>query len=220
MLQDAFDSLSDIASPLFRNVMLKSLALTAAALAIAWLGLDRLALYFVNVQPSWLATLIAWLIGLGLLVGVVFLAAPVTSLVASLFFDEIAGHVERAIDPAGAEGRAAPFVAATLASLRFAGLTLLVGLVSLVLLFVPGIGVIAWVAANGYLLGREYFELAAMRFSPAAEARALRQQHAGRVFLYGLLIAAFVAVPLVNLLTPLFATTLMVRAHKRLARGA
>ena len=77
-------------------------------LAVAWLGLDRLALYFVNVQPSWLATLIAWLIGLGLLAGVVFLAAPVTSLVASLFFDEIAGHVERAIDPAGAPGRPAP----------------------------------------------------------------------------------------------------------------
>jgi CysZ protein len=220
MLQDAFDALGDIASPPFRNVMLKSLALTAAALAVAWIGLDRLALYFVNVQPSWLATLIAWLIGLGLLVGVVFLAAPVTSLVASLFFDEIAGHVERAIDPAGAEGRAAPFLEATLAALRFAGLTLLVGLVSLVLLFAPGIGVLAWLAANGYLLGREYFELAAMRFYPAAQARALRQQHAGGVFLYGLLIAAFVAVPLVNLLTPLFATTLMVRAHKRLARGA
>ena len=109
MLQDAFDSLSDILSPPFRKVMLKSLALTAAVLALAWLGLDRLALYFVNVQPSWLATLIAWLIGLGLLVGVVFLAAPVTSLVASFFFDEIAGHVEREIDPAGAPGRPAPF---------------------------------------------------------------------------------------------------------------
>jgi CysZ protein len=219
MLQDAFDSLNDIASPPFRNVMLKSLALTAAALAAAWLGLDRLAIHLVDVQPSWLATLIAWLIGLGLLVGVVFLAAPVTSLVASFFFDEIAGHVERAIDPAGAPGRAAPLGEATLASLRFAGLTLLVGLTSLVLLFAPGIGVIAWVGANGYLLGREYFELAAMRFAPAAEARELRRQHAGVVFLYGLLIAAFVAVPLVNLLTPLFATTLMVRAHKRIARA-
>ena len=80
---------------------------------------------------------------------------------------------KRAIDPAGAPGRPAPFVAATLASLRFAGLTLLVGLVSLALLFAPGIGVIAWFAANGYLLGREYFEFAAMRFYPAARGARL-----------------------------------------------
>ncbi|MGA2486247.1 MAG: sulfate transporter family protein [Roseiarcus sp.] len=219
MLQDAFDSLADIASPPFRKVVVKSLALTAAALLVAWFGLDRLALHFVDVQPSWLATLIAWLIGLSLLVGAVFLAAPVASLVASLFFDEIAAHVEAQVDPLGAPGRPAPFVEATLAALRFAGLSLAVGIVSLILLFVPGIGFAAWLAANAYLLGREYFELAAMRFHSAAQARALRRQRAGIVFAYGVMIAVFVAIPLVNLLTPLFATTLMVRLHKRVARA-
>jgi len=217
MLQDALDSLADIASPPFRRVVVKSLALTAAALALVWFGLDRLALHFVAVQPPWLATLIAWLIGLGLATGVVFLAAPVASLVASLFLDEIAAHVEAEIDPTGPPGRAAPFVEATLAALRFAALSLAVGLVSLILLFVPGVGLIAWFAANAYLLSREYFELAAMRFHSAVEARELRRRHAGRVMLYGALIALFVAVPIVNLLTPLFATTLMVRLHKRVA---
>jgi CysZ protein len=219
VLKDATDSLNDIVSPPFRRVMVKSLALTAAALLLAWLGLDRLAVHFVVVQPPWLATLIAWLIGLSLLVGAVFLAAPVTSLVASLFLDEIAAHVEAEIDPLGPPGRPAPFVEATLAALRFAGLSLIVGIVSLALLFVPGIGFVAWIAANAYLLGREYFELAAMRFHSAAQARALRRQHAGFVFLYGVTIAVFVAIPLVNLLTPLFATTLMARLHKRIARA-
>ena len=104
MLKDAFDSLNDIASPPFRKVVLKSLALTAAALLAAWFGLDRLALHFVDVQPPWLATLIAWMIGLSLLVGAVFLAAPVASLVASLFLDEIAAHVEAEVDPFGPAG--------------------------------------------------------------------------------------------------------------------
>ena len=219
MLQDAFDSLADIASPPFRKVVVKSLALTAAALLAAGFGLDRLALYFVDVQPPWLATLIAWLIGLSLLVGAVFLAAPVASLVASLFLDEIAAHVEAEIDPFGPPGRAAPFVEATLAALRFFGLSLLVGIVSLILLFVPGVGLVAWLGANAYLLGREYFELAAMRFHSAAQARALRRRHAGFVFVYGVMIAVFVAIPLVNLLTPLFATTLMARLQKRIARA-
>ena len=54
------------------------------------------------------ATLIAWLIGLSLLVGAIFLAAPVASLVASLFLDEIAAHVEAEIDPFGPQGRPGP----------------------------------------------------------------------------------------------------------------
>jgi CysZ protein len=37
------------------------------------------------------------------------------------------------------------------------------------------------------------------------------------VFLYGLVIAFLLAVPVVNLLTPLFGTVLMVHLHKRLA---
>lgn len=219
MLKDAINSLNDIASPPFRKVVIKSLALTAAALLAAWFGLDRLALHFVDVHPSWLATLTAWLIGVSLLVGAVFLAAPIASLVASLFLDEIAAHVETEIDPFGPPGRAAPFAEATLAALRFFGLSLLVGIVSLILLFVPGVGLVAWIGANAYLLGREYFELAAMRFHSAVQARELRRRHAGFVFMYGAMIAVFVAIPLVNLLTPLFATTLMARLHKRIAQA-
>ena len=100
----------------------------------------------------------------------------------------------------------------------FLGLTLIVGIVSRALLFAPGIGFVAWLAANAYLLGREYFELAAMRFHSGAQASALRRHHAGLVFVCGAMIAVFVAIPLVDLLTPLFATTLMVRLHKRIAR--
>jgi len=219
VLKDATDSLEDIVSQPFRRVMIKSLALTAAALALAWLGLDRLAVHFVAVPPSWLATLISWLIGISLVVGAVFLAAPVSSLVASLFLDEIAAHVEAEIDPFGPQGRPAPFVEATLAALRFFGLAVAVGIVTLVLIFIPGVGLVAWLAANAYLLGREYFELAAMRFHSAVQARELRRRHAGFVFVYGAIIAVFVAVPMVNLLTPLFATTLMVRLHKRVMRA-
>ena len=217
MLQDALDSLGDIASPPFRKVAAKSLALTTAVLVLAWFGFDRLLLSLVDVQPHWLAVIISLLVGLGLLLGLAFLAAPVSSLVAGFFLDEISAHVEREIDPLSAPGRTAPVGDAALAALRFAGLSLLVNLVALILLFFPGVGLVAWLGANGYLLGREYFELAAMRFRTAAEARAMRRERAWPVFSYGVLIAIFVAIPVVNLLTPLFATTLMVRLHKRLS---
>jgi CysZ protein len=220
MLQDALDSLSDIFSPPFRGVMVKSVALTLAVLALGGFALDRLALHFVTATNGWIAAAIAVAIGLGVLAGLVLLAAPTTSLVAGFFLDEIAGIVEREVDPNGPPGRAAPLWEATLATLRFAALTLGVMLAALALLFVPGLGLAAWFAANAYLLGREYFELAAMRFRPAEEARAMRRYFAAPVFLAGLIVAAFVSVPLLNLATPLFATALMARLHKRLERQA
>jgi CysZ protein len=218
MFQDAVDSLGDIFSPPFRRVMAKSLALTAAVLLLAWFGLDRLALSLIHFgPPSWLTTLMSFLVGLGLLAALMVLAAPVSSLVAGFFLDEIAAHVEREIDPDGAQGTPAPALEAAMFALRFAGLSVVVNLIALILLLAPGIGLVAWIGANGYLLGREYFELAALRFHSAAQARAMRRTYALAVFLHGLLIAALVAVPLLNLLTPLFATTLMARLHKRLS---
>ena len=76
--------------------------------------------------------------------------------------------------------------------------------------------VVSFFAANAYLLGREYFELAAMRFRPVSEARALRKANQSAVFVAGMFIAAFVSIPIINLATPLFATALMVHIHKRL----
>jgi CysZ protein len=220
MMQDAFDSFNDVFSPPFRSVMVKSVGLTVAVLVFGGLILDRVALHFVHVSHGWLATVISLAIGLGLVAGLALLAAPTTSLVASFFFDEIAALVEREVDPNGPPGRAAPLWEATLASLRFAALTLIVMLTALVLFFLPGVGFAAWFAANAYLLGREYFELAAMRFRSAQEARAMRRYFAMPVFLAGLIIAAFVAVPILNLATPLFAAALMARLHKRLERQA
>ena len=81
----------------------------------------------------------------------------------------------------------------------------------------PGIGFALWFAANAWVLGAQYIELAAMRFRPYREAQAMRRHFAGTVFLGGLLVAAFVSIPLLNLATPLFAAALMARLHKRLS---
>jgi uncharacterized protein involved in cysteine biosynthesis len=84
-------------------------------------------------------------------------------------------------------------------------------------LLFAGFGAVIFFLATAYLLGREYFELAAMRFHPAADAKALRRANGMTVFVAGLFIAAFVSIPIVNLATPLFATAFMVHLHKRIA---
>jgi len=52
---------------------------------------------------------------------------------------------------------------------------------------------------------------------PSAEARRLRKSNRLTVFLCGLIIAGLASVPILNLVTPLFATSFMVRVYKRLA---
>jgi CysZ protein len=220
MIEDAVDAFAQIFTPPFRATLLKSLGLTIALLAVIWLGLDRFAGAFIQVEASWLATILSWIVGLGLVVGLAFLIAPVTSLVAGFFLDDISAIVERTIDPEGSQGRPIPAGAAAVFALRFAGLSILVNLIALALLFAPVVNIVAFLAANGYLLGREYFELAAMRFRGPAEARQMRRHFELRIFLAGLIIAGFVAIPLLNLCTPLFATAFMTRLHKRLAGAA
>jgi CysZ protein len=217
MIQDALDAFAQIFTPPFRAVLFKSLGLTIAILIIAWFGLDRLLVSFVGFGPPWLSTILAILAGLGLVVGLAFLVAPITSLTAGFFLDDIALIVEREINPSGPFGRPIAFAPAALYALRFAGLSILVNLFALLLLIAPGVNVFAFLAANGYLLGREYFELAAMRYGSFDEARAMRRHFGLEVFLAGLIIACFVAVPVLNLCTPLFATAFMTRLHRRLA---
>ena len=216
MFQDAIDSFVDIFSPPFRQVMWKSVGLTLVVLVLVGVGVDRAALSFVTIHTGWLALLVSWMVGIGLFVGLSLLAAPTTSLVASFFLNDIAELVEREVDPLGPPGKPAPAWDALIFSLRFALVTVLVMLIALILLFIPGVGLAAWIAANAYLLGGEYFELAAMRFHSQAGARALRRRHAAPVYFAGLIVSGFVAIPLLNLFTPLFATALMARPHKRL----
>ena len=93
-----------------------------------------------------------------------------------------------------------PALAAIGVGLQFFVAVLVVNLIALLLLLVPGVNLIAFYVGNGYLLGREYFEMVAMRHLPAEEARRLRKAHMGYVSLCGLIIAGLASVPILNLL--------------------
>ena len=94
MIADALDTFAQVFSPPFRNVMWKSLCLTAAILVLLGIGLDRLALSFLHVGPAWLNLLVSIVLGLGVVAGMIFLAPPTASLVASFYLDDIAALVE------------------------------------------------------------------------------------------------------------------------------
>ncbi len=231
MIEAAVRALAQMFSRPFRAVLLKAIGLALVLIVLIGIAVQRLLVWLASAGESWADAalpaaqtplhIVVWIIsiaaGLGIILGSVFLMPAVTAFVGSFFVDDIAGQVERTHYPGDPPGHAVPLPRALWEGIKTAFLAVLVYLSCLPFLLLAGIGAVAFFLATGFLMGREYFELAAMRFHPPESAKALRRRHAATVFGAGLLIAFFVSIPIVNLATPLFATALMVHVHKRLA---
>jgi len=232
MLDAAVKALSQILSPPMRSILWRSIGLALVLITVLAIGLQRLLSWFADsggvwaegmLGPNFHSTLnvLSWIVsitaGLGVVLGGIFLMPAITSLVASLFVDDVADHVEREHYPAEQPGVALPVAIAMTEGVKTALLTILVYIVALPFVLFAGVGFIVFFVATAWLLGREYFELAAMRFRSPADAKAMRKDNAATVFTAGLFIAAFVSIPIVNLATPLFGMAFMVHMHKRLS---
>jgi len=231
MLDAAIQAMLQMFTRPFRTVLLKSVGLAIALLALLVIMLYRLLTWLTTSGQTWAEGLIGalahgplailgWFVwfalSFGLIAGAIFLMPAVTALVASFFADEIADTVERTHYPLDPPGVAVPLGRAVIEGVKIATLSLAVYLVCAPFLLFAGFGAALFFVATAYLLGRQYFELAAMRFHSAADAKMLRRVHAMTVFIAGLFIAGFVSIPIVNLATPLFGTAFMVHMHKRL----
>jgi CysZ protein len=230
MLEDAFKAFADLLYPPLRAVLVKSVLLALAVIVVIGIALQRILSSLAESGANWaeqtsgfaphsawaaLAWIVSIMAGLGILTGAVFLMPAVTNMIGSFFVDDVADLIERRDFPADMPGRALPLTTAVIEGAKFALLSLVVYVIALPFVLFAGFGFLILFVANSYLLGRNFFELAAMRFYPPFEAKLLRRRHAGYVFLGGMLIALFVSVPILNLATPVFAMALMVRLHKR-----
>ena len=231
MFDAAIKALTQMFSPPFRRVLLKSIGLGLLLIVLTGIGLNRLFSWMATNGATWaeasvgahtLWQILAWVLSiaatLGIITGALFLMPAVTAFVGSFFVDEIADEVEKTHYPMEPPGTALPLFRAMIEGINTALLAVLVYLCAVPFLFVAGLGLVIMFLANAYLLSREYFLLAAMRFRPAAEAKAMRRTFRTQIFLAGLLIAIFVSIPVVNLATPLFAMAMMVHLHKRLSQ--
>ena len=229
ILATASRAFGDLFSAPIRGVFWKVIGLTLLFLAALWYLLRLVFLdYAMPYLEGWLPDMGAWsgwfdavvgiISALGIAAGMAFLIAPVSAVIAGLFLDDAADSVEKASYPHDAAGQALPLGQSILSSLRFFLVVVAANLVALIFLLLPGINLVIFFLVNGYLLGREYFEFAAARYVGAERARAWRGRNQGRVWLAGLAIGLFLMVPILNLLTPLFAAIFMVHYVKALMR--
>ena len=205
-------TLGQLGDPRFRKVLFLGIALGFALLVVFFAGLMWLlnaalgpeaTLPFIG-EVTWLNDLISWTALFSMIVLSVFLMIPVASAITSLFLDDVADAVEDRHYSNLPRADRVPWGDALIDTLSFLGVLIVANLFALILyvMFPPFALFIFW-GLNGFLLGREYFTLAAMRREGRAGAKLLRKRHAGKIWFAGTLMAMPLSLPLVNLVIPI-----------------
>ena len=225
ILSDFLKSVAQFDDPKFRRVLWRGMGLTIALLIAACLlvnfGINQL------LSSAWAANMIgdqSWLGALINIGGVLFtialsiwLMVPVTSAIIALFLDEVAQAVEARHYPHLPKQTATKLQDQILVGIRFLGILLLANVGALILsMIVPLLAPFVFWATNGYLMGREYFQMAAMRRMPRAQAQELYQRHQGSIWTAGILMAIPMSIPLVGLFIPILGAATFTHQFERL----
>jgi CysZ protein len=225
ILSDFLKSVAQFDDPKFRRVLWRGMGLTIVLLIAACLlvnfGINQL------LSSAWAANLIGDQSWLGALINVggvlftialsIWLMVPVTSAIIALFLDEVAQAVEARHYPHLPKQTATKLQDQILVGIRFLGILLLANIGALILsMIVPPLAPFVFWATNGYLMGREYFQMAAMRRMPRAQAQELFQRHQGSIWTAGILIAIPMSIPLVGLFIPILGAATFTHQFERL----
>ncbi|MEE4188653.1 MAG: EI24 domain-containing protein [Roseobacter sp.] len=229
ILSSFLAALGQMTDPRFRRVLLTGVGLTlvlliGAAVGFVWLvgGLvgDQISLPLIG-EVSWLDDVAGWGAAVLLAVLSVFLMVPVASAITSMFLDTVAQAVEDKHYPRLGSAQSVPIGDAIRDTFSFLGVLILANILALVLyvLIAPAALLIFW-GLNGFLLGREYFTLAAIRRVGRREAKKLRSRHALTIWAAGFLMAIPLTVPLLNLLIPILGAATFTHLFHRLVPQA
>ncbi|MET0182403.1 MAG: EI24 domain-containing protein [Caulobacterales bacterium] len=206
--------MSDIFSSRLRwHALICVILAFAATIGAAWAAFT----YLLPLIPEgagalrWVFEAAQLLGGAAILVIAVLLAPAISMFLGGLLFDVAAERVESKVFPGQPKGRMVPLYEGIWNGLRIAIPALLLNLISLPLFFVPGIGFAWFLALNGYLMGREYSSLAALRAMNWRDARTLRKRAPFAVFIVGLICS------IVPFVAPLLGAAAMTRLVKALS---
>ena len=212
----------------FRRVLILGLVLTVTLLVAvyaAFLGLlqwsvgDEATLPLIG-EVTWLNDLLTWSsIGVMLILSV-FLMVPVASAITSLFLEDVADAVEARHYPHLPPANRISFLDGLRDTIAFLGVIIVANLLALIVyVFLAPFALFIFWGMNGFLLGREYFTLAAMRRVGRDRAKVLRRKHFVTIWAAGILMAMPLSVPLVNLIIPILGAATFTHIFNRLEAG-
>ena len=228
ILASFFKAVAQLPDRRFRSVRWRGSGLTIALLIgiyagllwlIEWLTQEPISLPGVG-EVTWVGDLLGWG-SLGLVIVMsIFLMVPVASAITSLFLDEVAQAVEDKHFPKLPEVPRLTIWDGLRDTVNFMGVLIAANIFAFILYAIlPFAAIFIFYALNGYLLGREYFQLAAMRRIGRAGAKALRKKHSSTIWLAGCLMAVPLTFPLVNLIIPILGAATFTHLYHALNRG-
>lgn len=214
----ALRTLGQLGDPAFRGLLLRSFGYAIAAMLCLW-GLGWLLLLgTATFENTWLEGLLDLGGFAAILLLTVFLFPGFVTLGLSFFLEDILATVERRDYPDLPAPRQQGFGELLTITAKFAGVMIVLNLLFLPVYFFPVLGAVLFLGLNGYLLGREYYELVALRRFAAEEAKAFQRAHRGSLFFTGLFIALLSTVPGLNLAVPALGAAMMLHLFERLRR--
>jgi uncharacterized protein involved in cysteine biosynthesis len=171
-------------------------------------------------EAPWLEWLVDILGGLAAFMLAWMMFPAVLGLISGFFLEDVAKVVEDRHHPDPGAVREPSLVEILAVAGRFTLLIIVVNLAVLplyaIVIWLPPLNLALFTVVNGYLLGREFFELVSLRHRDPADTRQAWRRHRNRLWLAGMAIAALSAIPFVGLLMPLVATAFMVHIYQAL----
>lgn len=216
MLDAFFKTLGQLPTPPFQRVLWLSIGGSLVTAIILWFAINFTLQNTDFIGLGWLDWIVDILGSVAAVVLLFLLLPAFVGLIASLMLESICRAVEARHYPHLSEARSQSIMEAIVIGLRFAAILIVLNILVLPLIFFPPVYFVVGWALNGYLLGREYFELVACRRLDATELRAMRRKHGFAALSAGLVIAVISIIPIVNLILPLFGTAFMLHTYQRL----
>jgi len=146
----------------------------------------------------------------------IFLLIPVSAITLGFFVEVIANKVEDRWYGGRGELREPSIGEVLIVVIRFFAALIFLNLLVLPLYFVPILNVFVYVVLNGMLVGREFFEMVALRHLPPQEVKAARKKNRFTIFSAGVVTTLALSIPAVNFVAPVFGAALMVHVYKGL----
>ena len=205
-----FKGLSQLSDPKTRSVVWASIGWTGVIVVLTWIGIWVGLKITTFIAIGWLEVVFDFISGFGALFLTWLLFPPVVIAVGGLLLERVAIAVEERHYPGLPQADGQSMMAGISSAARLLGTALGLNLLCLPLLLVPVIFPFVYYTLNGYLLSREYFEVAAMRRISSIDAKALRVKKQTLLTMVGIVYAFMLTVPLLNLIVPVIATAAMV----------
>lgn len=233
MIKHLARSFRQLSDPRLSRVLLfgvlGAIVIFAGLWSATWWALtviDPASIWGLETMIGWFGDSVDWLAGIafvGAILVVTFLMFPaVVTIVVGFFVDQVAEAVEARHYPDAGAARPQPVLEVLGTTARFAAIAVSLNLlmlpVYLILSFLPPFNIVLYYLLNGYLVGREYFELAAFRRLPPSQATRLRRRFRGRMLFAGVILVFFMTIPFINLIAPVLGAAFMVHVTQDMMR--